>query len=199
MWLCRRALLRASAMTALCVAGVALPSGAVALPVGEAAPAFELANWDGRRVSSESLKGNRALLAFTYAKCVRACPMLTYQLRGLDRDLGRPADVRYVHISVNPSEDTPEEIIEHFRKHDIDPRADGRWLFLSGDEGEVADVLEAFDVEVTLTPVEGGNLVEHTIVVFVVNAEGKVVAEFDTYHWDEKEMHGALETKSQQQ
>ncbi|MFQ5352884.1 MAG: hypothetical protein ACE5D3_07405, partial [Candidatus Binatia bacterium] len=33
-------------------------------------PRFELTNWDGRRISSECLRGKTTIVAFTYAKCL---------------------------------------------------------------------------------------------------------------------------------
>jgi len=183
-----------AACLCLAMTGAATAMSAATLSLGADVPAYELTNWDGRRISSDSLKGSRTIVAFTYAKCVRACPMLTFQLRGLDRHLGSPADVNYVHISVNSTEDTPYEILKHFRKYDIDPRTDPRWLFLTGDPGDTATVLKDFGIEVTRTPAQGGSFIEHTIRVFVVNPQGKLAAEFDTYQWDENRMRNALGT-----
>ncbi len=188
----------AAACLSLAATIASSPTSVAALSVGTDAPAYELTNWDGKRISSDSLEGNRTIVTFTYAKCIRACPMVTYQLHGLDRHLGSPADVRYVHISVNPTEDTPEEILEHFRKHDIDPRTDSRWLFLAGDADEVAAVMKDYGIEVTRTPVEGGYIIEHTVKVFVINPQGKVAADFDTYQWDENRMQHALGAEPQQ-
>ncbi len=193
--------LRAIVATCLLLgaAGAVSPALVAALSPGASAPAYELTNWDGKRISSDSLRGSHTIVAFTYAKCIRACPMLTYQLKGLDRRLGHPADVKYVHISVNPSADTAEEILEHFRKHEIDPRTDRRWLFLAGDEKEVEAVLSDYDIDVTLTPVDGGHVIDHSIKVFVMSPDGKLAAEFDTYHWDENRMRHALGAAPRQQ
>jgi protein SCO1/2 len=171
---------------ALCLAGCTRP-------VGEAVPNFELTNWDGRKVSNESLKGKRTILTFTYAKCILACPMITFQLKSLDEELASPPDLSYVHVSVNPTEDTPEEILAHFEKHEIDPHKDPRWLFLGGPEERVAAMLDAFDIEVTRKPVDQGVLIEHTNKVMVLNRDGRAVAVFDNYHWDKEEMKIALQ------
>jgi protein SCO1/2 len=162
----------------------------------DALPQFALENWDGTTVSTETLKGTRTILVFTYAKCVLACPLVTRQLKDLDTDLGSPADLRFLHVSVNPTEDTPTEIVAHFEKHDIDPRKDPRWLFVGGTEREVATVLETFGVKVTRRPVDGGIFVEHTIKVLVVDPTGEITETFGTYHWDRKEMLDALESNA---
>lgn len=151
-------------------------------------PEFELRNWDGTLVSNASLTGATTIVAFTYAKCVFACPMITFQLGDLDRDLGSPPDIRYLHISVNPADDSAEEILLHFAKHDIDPREDPRWLFINGPETGISRVLTDLGIEVERTPVEGGFLIEHTILVLVVGPDGTTLGSFETYNWDRKEL-----------
>lgn len=158
----------------------------------ESLPRFELANWDGRKVSTDSLKGRTTILVFTYAKCAFACPMVTYQLKELDEEMGSPPDLRFLHISVNPAQDTPEEVLRHFEKHDIDPRRDLRWLFLIGPESSVASALKAFGIEVKRTPVERDVLIEHTMKALVIDPEGRPVMAFNTYQWDKEEMLRAL-------
>ena len=101
-------------------------------------PSFELRNWDGSAVSNASLEGVVTIVAFTYAKCIFACPMVTFQLRELDLELEEPPDVRYLHVSVNPADDTAEEVLLHFSKHEIDPHRDSRWMFLNGPEDSLS-------------------------------------------------------------
>ncbi|MFQ5789779.1 MAG: SCO family protein [Acidobacteriota bacterium] len=155
-------------------------------------PAFDLRNWDGRQVSAASLKGRTTIVAFTYAKCVFACPMITFRLKELDQELGSPRNLSYLHISVNPAEDTGGEILSHFEKHRIDPRRDRRWLFLNAPEGGIVRLLADFGVEVKRKEVKGGFIIEHTIQVLVVGRDGRTVASFDTYHWERKEMLRAV-------
>lgn len=159
---------------------------------GVRVPEFELTNWDGSRISRDSLRGKRTILAFTYAKCEIACPLITLQLKSLDEKIGSPQDLRFLHVSVNPADDTPEEILAHFAKHDIDPRKDTRWLFAGGSEEEVAVMLKKFGIKVTRRPVEEGVLIEHTIKILVIDEEVEAVAEFDSFFWDEGEMLDAL-------
>jgi protein SCO1/2 len=162
----------------------------------EPLPKFELTNWDGRKVSADSLKGKTTILVFTYARCVFSCPMITFQLKELDEEMGRPPDLNFLHISVNPSLDTPQEIWKHFKKHDIDAKRDPRWLFLRGSETEVRSVLDDFGIQVKRTPVEDGVLIEHTIRVLIIDPTGRPVATFNTYQWEEKEMAYALRSIS---
>lgn len=158
----------------------------------EKLPEFALTNWDGRTVTADSLKGKTTLMVFTYAKCVFGCPMITYQLQELDLELGSPANLNFLHVSVNPDLDTPEEILLHFKKHEIDPRSDPRWQFLSGPSDQTPSVLKAYGISVKRTPFEDEMIVEPTPKVFVVGPDGQAVKTFDTYQWETEEMTHAI-------
>ena len=169
---------------------------AAAVVHAETAPPFVLSNWDGRPVSTESLRGRTTIVTFTFAQCAFACPMITFQLKALDEELGSPPGLSYLHVSVNPAQDTPEEILGHFRKHAIDPRRDPRWLFVTGSEAQTAAVLAAYGIQVKRTPTPRGELIEPTIKVVVIDPQGQVAATFATYQWDDKEMRHALASLS---
>lgn len=174
-----------------------LPTIALALVLGasvdnEALPEFALENFDGRSFSNASLEGKTTIVIPTYAKCIFACPMITFFLTELDKELGSPANIQYAHVSVQPTEDTAAEILEHFEEHGIDSEADPRWLFINGPENDVVQFLADTDVQVKHTKVQEGVLIEHTMRVFVVGPNGETLAKFDTYFWDKEEMHHAL-------
>ena len=57
---------------------------------------------------------------------------------------------------------------------------------------DVLTLLDELGVAVTRTQKEEGVLIEHTIRVYVIGPDGRLLAEFDTYFWDEKEMRHAL-------
>lgn len=183
--------------------------GAGRLKDGERLPRFVFENWDGAIVTNESFLGRTTIVVPTFAKCVFACPMVTFLLTELDKELGAPEKIRYLHVSVNPRDDTAEEIMSHFRKHDIEPAIDRRWLFVNAPEENIQEFLDDIGVEVSRRAIEdatanlepkgaeetapmSGILTEHTIRVFVVGPDGDILASFDTYFWNDKEMRHAL-------
>lgn len=160
----------------------------------DALPPFELPNWDGQVITADSFPGSRTIVLFTYAKCDMACPMATQALQELDQELGKPEDLRLIHISVNPTEDSCEEILKHFAKFGIDPRLDPRWLFLRGTPEQTAAVLTRYGIEVSRTPIPTvGMLIRHTVKVLVFEPMDETLQVFDTYQWMEEEMHDALQ------
>lgn len=159
----------------------------------KAFPPFSLENFDGRELGSRSLEGKTTIVVPTYAKCIFACPLVTLFLAQLDEELGSPDDVQYLHVSVNPEDDTAEEIRLHFEKHELDAEADPRWLFANGTPDAIDALLRDIGVVVTRTRVEEGILTEHTVRVIVVGSAGDTLATFDTYFWDKEAMRDAIE------
>ena len=153
---------------------------------------FQLTNWNGETVTLESLEGKTAIVVFTYARCAFECPLVTTYLKDLDREIGSPDAIRYVHISVNPADDTDEEARKHFLKFGIDPVQDPRWLFLVGPADGIEACLIDNGISVRKRTVPGGFLIQHEIRVNVLDSDGHIVETFDTYLWDKEKMLNAV-------
>lgn len=161
---------------------------------GARLPDFALENFDGIPITHAVFEGKTTIVVPTYAKCVFACPIVTSLLTLLDAELGAPDHVQYLHVSIQPEDDTADEILRHFDNHEIDASRDRRWLFANGPTEEIQRLLASTGIDITRTPVEGGVLVEHTIRVFVVGPDGVIAATFDSYFWNEEDMRNALQT-----
>jgi len=155
-------------------------------------PTFEFENYDGRVVTNAVFEGKTTIVVPTYAKCVFACPLITLRLTQLDEALGAPADLQYLHLSIQPEEDAAEEILSHFGDHEIDATNDLRWLFVNAPGNDIRRFLDHTGIEIERTPVDGGDVIRHTIRVWVVGPDGQTVAAFDTYSWNDKEMRDAI-------
>ncbi len=171
---------------------VVLPVTALGVDRKEGIAPFRLRNWNDEEITLQSLRGNNAVVVFTYARCTYGCPMITQYLKDLDKELGSPADLRFVHVSVAPADDTADEVRKHFRKFEIDPVRDPRWLFLTGPAKRIEQLLTSCRIEVSRTALPKGDLIEHTLRVLVLNRVGEVAETFDTYVWDAQRMRNAL-------
>lgn len=107
---------------------------------------FRLNNWDGRTVSMQDLKGKVVVLTFSYAYCSVRCPIITGRLYYLDKTMNKPRDAVYLHLSVDPDNDTPERRKKYFNLYGIDAAKDGRWMFLSGQESEISEIWRFYGV-----------------------------------------------------
>ena len=113
-------------------------------PEGIAAPRFELRDVEGGLVRMDDLRGKVVLVTFLDAQCEESCPLIASHLaEGLGR-LTAEERTRVVAlgISVDPAEDTPEEVRSFLARHG----AEHVLRYLVGPEAELRPVWEEFSV-----------------------------------------------------
>ena len=96
---------------------------------------------DGRQVRfySDVLKGKVVLISFVYTNCTDICPLLMHNLQDVQDQLGDRfgRDVFFVSISVDPEDDTPEELRKFGERYKAKPG----WTFLTGEKVNVDRVV----------------------------------------------------------
>ena len=95
---------------------------------GSIAP-FELTDSLNKKFSLGDLQGKVWVADFMFTTCSDICPMLTKNMRALYKYFNSDDAVRFVSISVNPENDSPEVLKNYAQKNGADPR---RWIFLTG-------------------------------------------------------------------
>lgn len=96
-----------------------------------------LLDQDGKSVRfySDVLRGKVVLISFIYTTCTDICPILMQTLTEAQSILGdrMGRDVRFVSISVDPVDDTPDRLKEYGERF----RAGPGWTFLTGPKDKV--------------------------------------------------------------
>ncbi|MBI5905091.1 MAG: SCO family protein [Deltaproteobacteria bacterium] len=91
-----------------------------------------LQDQDGRAVRfyTDMLRGRMVLISFIYTNCTDICPTLMHNLVDVQESLGDRfgKDVFFVSISVDPEDDTPEELKKYAERYEAKPG----WTFLTG-------------------------------------------------------------------
>lgn len=98
------------------------------------APAFELTDLDGNKVTKESTNGKARLVYFYFANCPDVCPPTTFLLsqvqEGLEKEGILGTDAEMISITFDPERDTTE-VIKAFAERNY-AKLDQGWLFLRG-------------------------------------------------------------------
>lgn len=134
--------------------------------LARAAPALDLVDQRGERVTLASLAGRPFVVAFTFAHCQTVCPALVQRVRASSRSF--PAGIPILYVTLDPWRDTPSAL----------PTIATRWglvgeeRVLSGSVDEVTRVLDAFDVPRVRDEQNGD--VAHPALAFVVDSEGRL-------------------------
>ena len=90
---------------------------------------FVLTDQDGNPFDSSSLRGKVWVGSFFFTNCPAICWRLNQTLAGL-QETNPTSDVRYVSITCDPANDTPEALAKYAKHFKADP---ARWTFLTGD------------------------------------------------------------------
>lgn len=150
---------------------------------------FSLYNFDGKRVTSDTLRGKVVLLTFSYAYCSVRCPLITARLLSLDERMNAPKDVVYLHVSVDPEMDTPERRINYFSLYGIDAVKDNRWMFVSGQKDELIKIWQFYGIDIKKTEekrIPEGYYMEYTPKIVIINKRGTIAYEADFFFMEEE-------------
>lgn len=136
-------------------------------------PAFAFTRSDGSRFITAPEPGRPMVLFFGYTHCPDVCPTTLADWRRVRATLGADAkSVRFVFVTVDPDRDTPAVTERYARLYD--PSFEG----VSGDALTTSRMMDAFGVAAAHEPDTNatGYLVSHSAQVFLVDAQGKLVA-----------------------
>ena len=127
---------------------------------GAPAPAFDLVDHRGQRVSLATLRGRPVLMTFVYANCHASCPLLIERLRSLEaRD--PHGEAAFVAVSLDAERDTVSALATAASHWGLGPR----WHLLTGEPSAVRGVVRAYGVQ--WAPLPGGEIAHENVVIFV--------------------------------
>lgn len=159
------------------------PAGTYDLQRIQPAPDAALLDPESRRVRlSTHTTGKITLLTFFYTYCVDpwGCPFAYSTLVGLrERLLAEPQlakRVRFVNVSFDPTNDTPEAIGRYGARFMNDPRLE--WRFLTAKSvPDLLPLLEGFGQDVSVEHDSNGRptrTINHMLKMFLIDGQGVV-------------------------
>ena len=153
------------------------------------APAFDLVDQNGNRLTLADLRGKLVVLDFVYTSCQGPCPMLTSAHVTLQRSLPPElrARTRFVSISLDPARDTPMTL----RAYGLARGADlTSWSFLTGPADTVAAVVAAYGVGSLRRP---DGQIDHLVATFLIDGDGQIAQRYIGLEHEPEELLHALE------
>ena len=160
---------------------------------------FTLIDQDGNPVTAADLRGKPWVASFIFTRCAMACPNLVKKIYDLNEQVD-DVDVRFVTITVDPVHDTVAKMKQYADIYEARPE---RWLFLTGDKGEVYRLIRhGFKVaawEQFGTDRLPGFEFAHSLSLVHVGADGKVLGMYESGNEEEVQtlkrvLSGRIET-----
>jgi len=144
------------------------------VPVVADGERFSLVTHTGRRVSDLDLRGRPYALFFGFTHCPEICPTALFELSQVLGELGSEADeLKVFFVTVDPERDTRDLIATYLSS--FDPRIVG----LRGSPDETARAAGAFKATYRKVETEGSYTMEHTALVFLIDADGRYFDRID--------------------
>ena len=139
---------------------------------------YELIDQDGAEVQfPDDYSGNVMLVGYVYTHCPDICPMITYNMRDIQREISGEDKFMLVSLSFDPERDSPEILHEYAENYNLDQQ---NWRFLTGNTREVDEALETLEIKTLKSPTtfnEDGTqqyFIDHTDRVTLIDRNGNV-------------------------
>lgn len=136
---------------------------------------FELVDHTGRTVTQADFAGRPLLIYFGFTYCPDVCPTSLQVMTAALQKLGKRADeVQPLFITIDPERDTPENMaayVDHFHE---------RLVGLTGTPEQVRAAATAYRVyyKKARRPGEADYSMDHTDIIYLMNAKGELAAHF---------------------
>lgn len=133
------------------------------------APALDLVDQRGQRVTLASLEGRPALLTFAFANCHDICPVVVEQARAARDAAWTREGAALVVVTLDPWRDTPARLTMLADRWSLDGARD---YILSGTVDEVEAVLDGWNVARTRDTATGQ--IAHPPLTYVLDDNGTI-------------------------
>lgn len=125
----------------------------------------------------EMYSGKIMLVGYVYTHCPDICPLITYNMRDIQRALPDEEEFMLVSLSFDPERDSPEILYEYAQNYRLDQ---SNWRFLTGNKNIVFSLLETLNISTVKTPTrfrEDGSpvyFIDHSDRVTLVDGDGNI-------------------------
>ncbi|SES11887.1 SCO family protein [Psychrobacillus sp. OK032] len=142
---------------------------------------FNYENQRGEAVSLDDLKGTVWLASFIYTNCTTECPLMTFNMSDIQKELVDKGieDYKIVSFSADPEFDTPEVLQEYIGNFEVPDES--KWNLLTGYAQKDIKDFAANNFQTAAIKNPNTNEVMHGISFYLVDQNGVVVKNYNGY------------------
>lgn len=138
---------------------------------------FTLMDQSGQAVSLQDFLGKVVVVSFIYTNCKTICPLLTEELKQLQKALGplMGREIVFLSLTIDPQRDTPEVLKRYGEEHGVDFQS---WRFLTGSKEQIDEILRVYRVSVKIEHVSEAHKSDYELghgnPVYLIDQWGRV-------------------------
>lgn len=95
---------------------------------------FAFINQDSAIITLDHLKGKTTVVSFFFTSCPSICPLMTRQLKRLQKLTKDSLDIQILTHTVDPKRDSVIRLREYIKRNEID---NSNWDFVTGDQQDI--------------------------------------------------------------
>jgi protein SCO1/2 len=171
----------------------ARPTPAAPLPPETSKPSVfdleaRLTDDTGLSRTLDSFRGHPTLVTMFYGSCAAACPLLTSELKRIERLIPEPerSNVRVLMVSFDEARDTPAALARMKRERASDP---SRWTFASASDDDARELAAVLGIR--YRKLDNGEFF-HSSVIVLLDGAGRPIARLDGLGGDPSPIIAAL-------
>lgn len=135
------------------------------------APAFQLTDQNGARISDKDYVGKVYVLEFFFSTCPSICPKMNKNMLQIQDEFLKNNKFAIASITINPQNDTPEVLKVHSKKLGVKM---ANWHFLTGDKDYIFNLAnKGFNLYVGENKKALGNF-EHSGLFALIDKNGNI-------------------------
>ncbi|MRG86963.1 SCO family protein [Salinibacillus xinjiangensis] len=131
----------------------------------------------GESYSFREMEPKVKLVEFFYAKCPDVCPLTTQRMMHLKKMFEEDGvfkdKIEYISVTIDPENDTREEIQEYMDRYGI--KENDGWVFLRGSLEDTERLAEPFRFQFKDV---GTDFITHTSFAYLLNEDNQLIEKF---------------------
>jgi protein SCO1/2 len=124
---------------------------------------------NGKAVKWSDSVGKPQVIALGYANCKGICPRIIADMQRIEKEIAPDSKARFTFITLDPENDTQEELKAMVGRHHLSPR----WDVLRGEEDALLEMAVILGVRFDRLP--NGIDFAHSYLIATVGPDGKIL------------------------
>jgi len=141
-------------------------------------PAFAFTNQNNQTITNVDFEGKVFVVEFFFTTCPSICPIMTKNMRVLEKEYGQKKDFGIASFTINPSVDTPLKLKEYAEQYGVTSL---NWHFLTGNRDTMFEMAnKGLNIFAGINPEVAGGF-EHQGFFALVDQNGYLRSRKDQY------------------